>query len=99
MGMEQNALETLVSKNGNKPIYNIIVSFDEAIVKDEYYKCGHVLIIDCIKDGKVYFSEMFGTKNGKIKKEKVTVLTIKEFKDTYKGIYKGIKGAARIYKK
>jgi len=50
-----NGLEALISANKNRPIYNVIVSFE----KNGSGTSGHVMMIDAIINGKIYYSESF----------------------------------------
>jgi hypothetical protein len=50
-----NGLENLISAMGNRPIYNVIVSFPNGGDNHE----GHVLLIDAIINGKFYYSDNF----------------------------------------
>lgn len=48
-----NGLEALISANSNRPLYNVIVSFERNGTKTN----GHVMMIDAIINGKIYFSD------------------------------------------
>lgn len=67
------ALEALVKANGNRPVYNIVVSFP----RNGSGTYGHVMLIDAIINGKVYFSD--SSAPGSLK----TKASIAEFKTYY----------------
>ena len=67
------ALEALVKANGNRPVYNIMVSFPH----NNGGPYGHVMLIDAIINGKVYYSDSFAPGILKIKN------SLSEFKAAY----------------
>lgn len=71
----------ILSENGTKPVYNILVGFEWTNTKAGN-KYGHVCVINGILDGKVYFMESFKTRFAP--EGKVNICTIKEFADFYK---------------
>lgn len=66
-------LESLVKANNNRPVYNIVVSFE----RNPGGTNGHVLLIDAIINGKIYYSDNF--KPGVL----LTSNSIAEFKSKY----------------
>lgn len=91
-----NALETIIANNNGEPVYNIVISYEHAYraksnVPQEYDSCGHVMMIDAIIDGVVYFSDNYNNKaNSK---------TVSEFKQYYNSHYGNILGAAHFTEK
>lgn len=94
----RNALQTIVEKNGGEPVYNIVVSFEHAYDGDcdgkaQYYNCGHVLMIDKIENGQVYFSDnWWGASQYKSK----IPMSLSDFLNFYNKYYGGIVGAAHF---
>jgi len=81
-----NALEDLVRANNNYPIYNIVVTFP----RNGTGTAGHVMLIDAIINGKVYFSD--NSQPGVF----ITVNSITEFKQRYQGSNGSITGVAHL---
>lgn len=77
---EEYSLEealNLISQNGTKDVYNIIVGF-QWTTTDAGRIYGHACVINGILDGKVYFVESFYTRLGG-EEGNVVVCTIEEF--------------------
>lgn len=81
-----DALEYLIKVNQNRPIYNIIVSFPTNPSKT---KDGHVLLIDAIIDGKIYYSDNFFP-------GKMRILKVQDFKEEYKKTNGAITGVVQL---
>lgn len=82
----ENALDDLVRANGNRPVYNIVVSFP----RNGSGTAGHVMLIDAIINGKLYYSDnsqpgVFTVSN-----------TIADFKARYKGSNGSMLGAVHL---
>lgn len=91
-----NALEKIISDNGGKPVYNIVISYEHAYRKNSKVpqkldKCGHVMMIDAIINGQVYYSDNY--------ENKTYSLSLAEFKKNYNDHYGNILGAAHFAKK
>lgn len=77
-----DALDTLIKRYEGIPLYNVVVSFGtHRDPNDSLRHCGHVMIIDCIKDGKIYYTDSF--KHSNVAAGKLHVSTLKQFKDFY----------------
>lgn len=81
--------ESLLAANGNKPIYNVVLSFETNTTAGLEY-CGHVMMIDAIIDGKVYFTDTAWAEE--------KVLSINEFKSLYATYNGNCIGAAHFHK-
>ncbi len=83
--------ERLMEEYDGGPVYNIVLSFDSNTgTSSEIRACGHVMMIDAIVDGKVYYSDTWP--------EKAACLTIQEFKNQYRRYNGNCLGAAHFYK-
>ena len=76
----EEALNT-VSNNGTKNVYNILVGFQWTSTQEGRYY-GHSMVINAIIDGKVYFSEGYGSEFN-MNPGMPCVATIKQFADSY----------------
>ena len=91
-----NALETIIANNNGEAVYNIVLSYkhayrDNPSVPQQYDNCGHVMMIDAIIDGVVYFSDNYYNK--------ASSMSLKEFKKYYNSHYGNILGAAHFTSK
>jgi len=80
------ALDEIVRVNGNRPVYNIVVSFP----RNGTGTAGHVMLIDAIINGKLYYSDnsqpgVFTVSN-----------TIADFKARYQGSNGTMLGAVHL---
>ncbi len=80
------SLEALISANKNRPVYNIVVSFE----KNGTGTAGHVMLIDAIINGKVYYSD--NSAPGLLK----TQSSIAAFKSAYYSYNGNIVGVVHI---
>lgn len=81
-----NGLEDLIHNNSNRPIYNIVVSFE----RNGSGTNGHVMMIDAIINGKLYYSD--NTAPGVLR----TSNSVSEFKNKYSGGNGKILGVVHI---
>lgn len=81
-----NALEALVKANGNRPVYNIVVSFE----RNGKYTNGHVMMIDAIINGRLYYSD--NSQPGVF----TSSSTITDFKKKYAGYNGNIIGVVHL---
>jgi len=79
-------LENLISTNKNRPVYNIVVSFE----RNGSGTAGHVMLIDAIINGKVYYSD--NSRPGAI----LTKNSISEFKSAYSSYNGNIVGVVHL---
>ncbi|MBI5353473.1 MAG: chitobiase/beta-hexosaminidase C-terminal domain-containing protein [Chloroflexi bacterium] len=80
-------LEALIKANNNKPVYNIVVSFEKNPEGGGY---GHVMLIDAIINGKIYYSDSFDPGNLRVSN------SISDFKNKYSGTNGKIIGVVHL---
>lgn len=81
--------EELMKEYNNGPVYNVMLSFETNPTKGLEY-CGHVMLIDAIIDGVVYYTDTYPV--GAQRK------TIKEFISFYQKYNGNTVGAVHFYK-
>lgn len=79
-------LENLIESNKNRPIYNVVVSFE----RNGTGTAGHVMLIDAIINGVVYYSD--NSQPGKF----LTKNSVSEFKKAYSGFNGNIVGVVHL---
>lgn len=79
-------LENLIEANKNRPIYNVVVSFE----RNGTGTAGHVMLIDAIINGVVYYSD--NSQPGKF----LTKNSVSEFKKAYSGFNGNIVGVVHL---
>ncbi len=80
------SLEKLIEENKNRPIYNVVVSFE----RNPGGTNGHVLLIDAIINGKVYYSDNY--QPGVL----VVCNSVRDFKNKYSGSNGSILGVVHM---
>ncbi len=79
-------LEDLIRANRNRPIYNVVVSFE----RNGTGTAGHVMLIDAIINGVIYFSD--NSKPGVL----TTRNSVADFKNLYSGFNGNIVGVVHL---